>query len=69
MGSRDIITYVVDFIACYCNVGVYISPNKAMSIFSYTMNVSKYSTTLISDYLHKKTTFVLQQSVLLLVER
>ena len=39
-------------------IGVYIFPNKVMSIFSYTMNVSKYSSTFISDHLHKKTIFV-----------
>ena len=60
--------YTVDFIACYCYIGVYIFPNKAMSIFSYTINDSKYSTTCISGHLHKKTTFVLQEFVFLLVE-
>jgi len=61
--------YAVDFVACYCYIGVYISPDKAISIFSYTMNVSKYSITFISDHLHKKTIFVLQYFVFLLVEQ
>jgi len=37
--------------------------NKAMSILSYTVKVSKYSTTFISDHLDKMTTFVLQQFI------
>ena len=46
--------YAMDFVAFYCYIGVYISPNKTMSILACTMNISKYSTTLISDHLHKR---------------
>ena len=34
--------------------------NKATSSFSYTLSMSKCSTTYVSDHLYRKTTFVLQ---------
>ena len=39
------------------------SRNKATSSFSYTMNMSKYSTPYVSDHMYRKNPFVLSYLV------
>ena len=73
MGSRDIVKYVVacngilkPFIAkLECTLPI-TKPNKAMSSFSYAVNMPKYSTTYVSDHLYRKTTFALHLFYVLL---
>ena len=67
MGSRDIVKYVVvgsgilkPIIAKWEYSPPITTPNKATLGFSYTANMSKYSTTYVRDHLYRKITFVLQ---------
>jgi len=66
MGSRDMVKYVMAFnevlkpIAKWDRTPSITTPNKATSSFSFTVNISRYSTTYVKDYLYRKTTFVLQ---------
>ena len=64
MGSRDTVKYVVacsgilkSIVECTPPIT---TPNKAISRFSYIVNMSKYSATYVRDHLYRKTTFVLQ---------
>jgi len=62
MGLRDIVKYVV---ACSGILKPIIAkwgctPPVTTSNFSYTVNISTYITTYVSNHLYTKTTFVLQ---------